>query len=70
MRAREMPLTLHVTRSLPFSKYIESPDVEKEVKRLLSTDADAVSVRILLSVYKYSVHPSSETTCKVCFSHM
>ncbi|XP_067832919.1 LOW QUALITY PROTEIN: transcription initiation factor TFIID subunit 7 [Heptranchias perlo] len=28
-------------------KYIESPDVEKEVKRLLSTDADAVSVRIL-----------------------
>ncbi|XP_037531669.1 transcription initiation factor TFIID subunit 7 isoform X1 [Nematolebias whitei] len=26
-------------------KYIESPDVEKEVKRLLSTDADAVSVR-------------------------
>ncbi|MEQ2245250.1 transcription initiation factor TFIID subunit 7 [Ilyodon furcidens] len=29
-------------------KYIESPDVEKEVKRLLSTDADAVSVRILL----------------------
>ncbi|NWV31321.1 TAF7 factor, partial [Grantiella picta] len=29
-------------------KYIESPDVEKEVKRLLSTDAEAVSVRILL----------------------
>ncbi|NWX97287.1 TAF7 factor, partial [Nothoprocta ornata] len=28
-------------------KYIESPDVEKEVKRLLSTDAEAVSVRIL-----------------------
>ncbi|XP_077165359.1 transcription initiation factor TFIID subunit 7-like isoform X3 [Paroedura picta] len=26
-------------------KYIESPDVEKEVKRLLSTDAEAVSVR-------------------------
>ncbi|XP_061542708.1 transcription initiation factor TFIID subunit 7 [Phycodurus eques] len=26
-------------------KYIESPDVEKEVKRLLSTDADAVNVR-------------------------
>lgn len=29
------------------SQYIESPDVEKEVKRLLSTDAEAVSVRIL-----------------------
>ncbi|XP_043913206.1 transcription initiation factor TFIID subunit 7-like [Protopterus annectens] len=28
-------------------KYIESPDVEKEVKRLLSTDLEAVSVRIL-----------------------
>lgn len=28
-------------------QYIESPDVEKEVKRLLSTDAEAVSVRIL-----------------------
>ncbi|XP_032083810.1 transcription initiation factor TFIID subunit 7-like isoform X3 [Thamnophis elegans] len=27
------------------SHYIESPDVEKEVKRLLSTDAEAVSVR-------------------------
>ncbi|KAL6480108.1 hypothetical protein MHYP_G00111410 [Metynnis hypsauchen] len=26
-------------------KYIESPDVEKEVKRLLSTDSEAVSVR-------------------------
>uniref|UniRef100_A0A8C2TEQ7 TATA-box binding protein associated factor 7 n=1 Tax=Coturnix japonica TaxID=93934 RepID=A0A8C2TEQ7_COTJA len=26
-------------------QYIESPDVEKEVKRLLSTDAEAVSVR-------------------------
>ncbi|KAM6953159.1 transcription initiation factor TFIID subunit 7-like [Aplochiton taeniatus] len=26
-------------------KYIESPDVEKEVKRLLSTDAEAVGVR-------------------------
>ncbi|KAM9067062.1 LOW QUALITY PROTEIN: transcription initiation factor TFIID subunit 7-like [Sarcophilus harrisii] len=26
-------------------KYIESPDVEKEVKRLLSTDAEAVSAR-------------------------
>uniref|UniRef100_A0A8C7ZJV1 TAF7 RNA polymerase II, TATA box binding protein (TBP)-associated factor n=1 Tax=Oryzias sinensis TaxID=183150 RepID=A0A8C7ZJV1_9TELE len=26
-------------------EYIESPDVEKEVKRLLSTDAEAVSVR-------------------------
>ncbi|XP_021506933.1 transcription initiation factor TFIID subunit 7 [Meriones unguiculatus] len=26
-------------------KYIESPDVEKEVKRLLSTDAEAVSTR-------------------------
>ncbi|NXJ11835.1 TAF7 factor, partial [Odontophorus gujanensis] len=33
-------------------KYIESPDVEKEVKRLLSTDAEAVSVRILLGVKK------------------
>lgn len=32
-------------------QYIESPDVEKEVKRLLSTDADAVSVRILLDSY-------------------
>lgn len=30
-------------------QYIESPDVEKEVKRLLSTDAEAVSVRILLA---------------------
>lgn len=30
------------------AQYIESPDVEKEVKRLLSTDAEAVSVRILL----------------------
>ncbi|XP_069469128.1 transcription initiation factor TFIID subunit 7-like isoform X2 [Ambystoma mexicanum] len=27
------------------AQYIESPDVEKEVKRLLSTDAEAVSVR-------------------------
>ncbi|XP_028923903.1 transcription initiation factor TFIID subunit 7-like [Ornithorhynchus anatinus] len=26
-------------------KYIESPDIEKEVKRLLSTDAEAVNVR-------------------------
>ncbi|TRY60117.1 hypothetical protein DNTS_006432 [Danionella cerebrum] len=34
-------------------KYIESPDVEKEVKRLLSTDAEAVSVRIL-SYYSFS----------------
>ncbi|NWS62650.1 TAF7 factor, partial [Chunga burmeisteri] len=33
-------------------KYIESPDVEKEVKRLLSTDAEAVSVRILLGEKK------------------
>uniref|UniRef100_A0A7N8WUC1 TAF7 RNA polymerase II, TATA box binding protein (TBP)-associated factor n=1 Tax=Mastacembelus armatus TaxID=205130 RepID=A0A7N8WUC1_9TELE len=35
----------HVTLSLSLSQYIESPDVEKEVKRLLSTDAEAVSVR-------------------------
>lgn len=28
-------------------QYIESPDVEKEVKRLLSTDAEAAIVRIL-----------------------
>ncbi|NWH15738.1 TAF7 factor, partial [Grus americana] len=35
-------------------KYIESPDVEKEVKRLLSTDAEAVSVRILLGGKKSS----------------
>lgn len=34
------------------SQYIESPDVEKEVKRLLSTDAEAVSVRILLKKKK------------------
>uniref|UniRef100_A0A3Q3F2Y9 TAF7 RNA polymerase II, TATA box binding protein (TBP)-associated factor n=1 Tax=Labrus bergylta TaxID=56723 RepID=A0A3Q3F2Y9_9LABR len=48
-----MLLTLHVTQSLSLSlslslsrsQYIESPDVEKEVKRLLSTDAEAVSVR-------------------------
>uniref|UniRef100_A0A3P8N7N9 TAFII55 protein conserved region domain-containing protein n=1 Tax=Astatotilapia calliptera TaxID=8154 RepID=A0A3P8N7N9_ASTCA len=33
--------TFHKTGTM----YIESPDVEKEVKRLLSTDADAVSVR-------------------------
>ncbi|KAF1492166.1 Transcription initiation factor TFIID subunit 7, partial [Pygoscelis antarcticus] len=36
-------------------KYIESPDVEKEVKRLLSTDAEAVSVRILLGEKKAQV---------------
>ncbi|NWI63685.1 TAF7 factor, partial [Todus mexicanus] len=36
-------------------KYIESPDVEKEVKRLLSTDAEAVSVRILLGGRKAQV---------------
>lgn len=29
-------------------QYIESPDVEKEVKRLLCSDAEAVSARILL----------------------
>lgn len=34
------------------AQYIESPDVEKEVKRLLSTDAEAVSVRILLGEKK------------------
>lgn len=42
-----MLLILQVTRSLCLLQYIESPDVEKEVKRLLSTDAEAVSVRIL-----------------------
>ncbi|KFQ45341.1 Transcription initiation factor TFIID subunit 7, partial [Nestor notabilis] len=36
-------------------KYIESPDVEKEVKRLLSTDAEAVSVRILSGEKKAQV---------------
>lgn len=36
-------------------QYIESPDVEKEVKRLLSTDAEAVSVRILLGEKKAQV---------------
>lgn len=36
------------------AQYIESPDVEKEVKRLLSTDAEAVSVRILLGGKKSS----------------
>lgn len=44
--------TRHLTVSLlsfpSLAQYIESPDVEKEVKRLLSTDAEAVSVRILL----------------------
>lgn len=43
--------TRHLTVSLfsfpSLAQYIESPDVEKEVKRLLSTDAEAVSVRIL-----------------------
>ncbi|CAB1457059.1 unnamed protein product [Pleuronectes platessa] len=44
------PAPLKNTRKRRFrktakKKYIESPDVEKEVKRLLSTDADAVSVR-------------------------
>lgn len=34
------------------AQYIESPDVEKEVKRLLSTDAEAVSVHILLGEKK------------------
>lgn len=29
-------------------QYIDSPDVEKEVKRLLCSDAEAVSARILL----------------------
>lgn len=33
--------------SLSPLQYIESPDVEKEVKRLLSTDAEAAIVRIL-----------------------
>ena len=37
------------------AQYIESPDVEKEVKRLLSTDAEAVSVRILLGGKKAQV---------------
>ena len=31
-----------------FIQYIDSPDIEKEVKRLLKTDMEAVSVRILL----------------------
>lgn len=46
-KVREMeanPTSLSLSLS---SQYIESPDVEKEVKRLLSTDAEAVSVRIL-----------------------
>lgn len=40
---------LHVASLVCLSvlQYIESPDVEKEVKRLLSTDSEAVSVRIL-----------------------
>ena len=29
-------------------QYTESPDVEKEVKRLLCSDAEAISARILL----------------------
>lgn len=37
------------------AQYIESPDVEKEVKRLLSTDAEAVSVRILFKRKKARV---------------
>ncbi|KAI6078173.1 Transcription initiation factor TFIID subunit 7 [Aix galericulata] len=40
-------------------KYIESPDVEKEVKRLLSTDAEAVSVRILLREKKAQIENES-----------
>lgn len=38
---------LHNLLSLSLLQYIESPDVEKEVKRLLSTDAEAAIVRIL-----------------------
>lgn len=29
-------------------QHVEPPDVEKEVKRLLQSDAEAISVRILL----------------------
>lgn len=45
------------TPSPPFFllQYIESPDVEKEVKRLLSTDAEAVSVRILFMLLKQQI---------------
>lgn len=42
-----MLLMLHNLLSLSLLQYIESPDVEKEVKRLLSTDAEAAIVRIL-----------------------
>lgn len=42
-----MLLVLHNLLILSLSQYIESPDVEKEVKRLLSTDAEAAIVRIL-----------------------
>ncbi|KFP66299.1 Transcription initiation factor TFIID subunit 7, partial [Cariama cristata] len=45
-------------------KYIESPDVEKEVKRLLSTDAEAVSVRILLGEKK--AQAGDGTLCVTC----
>lgn len=34
--------------SPPLVQYIDSPDVEKEVKRLLCSDTEAVSARILL----------------------
>lgn len=55
----------HFTVSLfsfpSLAQYIESPDVEKEVKRLLSTDAEAVSVRILLGEKK--AHVGDRTLC-------
>ncbi|XP_032886831.1 transcription initiation factor TFIID subunit 7-like [Amblyraja radiata] len=40
-----LSVSLSLSISLFLTQYIESPDVEKEVKRLLSTDAEAVSVR-------------------------
>lgn len=40
-------------------QHVEPPDVEKEVKRLLHSDAEAISVRILYTKYFLCslVHP-------------
>lgn len=63
----ELTCTSHLTGCLfsfpSLSQYIESPDVEKEVKRLLSTDAEAVSVRILLREKKAQI--GNESICMI-----
>lgn len=54
------------------AQHIESPDVEKEVKRLLCSDAEAINARILLhKIFSVQfVPPQMHLVASPCFWYL